>query len=83
MSEAKRDIVVAEHITRCIHTVRSQRIMLDNDLAELYGVEVKRLNEQVRRNPKRFPTEFMFQLTTREFEGLRSQIATSTDRGGG
>ncbi len=56
--------------------------MLDRDLAELYGVEVKRLNEQVRRNPDRFPPEFMFQLTFREFEDLRSQFATSKGRGG-
>ena len=50
--------------------------MLDKDLAELYGVVVKRLNEQVRRNANRFPPEFMFQLTPRESEALRSQIAT-------
>jgi phage regulator Rha-like protein len=50
--------------------------MLDNDLAELYGVETKRLNEQVRRNPKRFPDDFMFQLTEEETEFLRSHFAT-------
>jgi hypothetical protein len=50
--------------------------MLDADLAELYGVSVKRLNEQVRRNIKRFPVDFMFQLTPEEYDSLRSQIAT-------
>jgi len=54
--------------------------MLDSELAVLYGVEIKRLNESVKRNAKRFPPEFMFQLTNREWENLRSQIATfSTD----
>ena len=52
--------------------------MLDSDLAELYGVETKRLNEQVKRNIDRFPEDFMFQLTEPEFENLKSQIATSS-----
>lgn len=78
----KREIVVVEEIVNRIHTVRGQKVMLDKDLAELYGVEVKRLNEQVRRNSDRFPSEFMFQLTKREFEVLKSQIATSKGRGG-
>jgi hypothetical protein len=52
--------------------------MLDRDLAEMYGVETKRLNEQVRRNAERFPEDFMFQLTKEEFENLTSQIATSS-----
>ena len=51
--------------------------MLDQDLAELYGVPTKRLNEQVRRNQRRFPSDFMFQLTEKEVKFLRSQIATS------
>jgi hypothetical protein len=51
--------------------------MLDNDLAELYGVETKRLKEQVKRNIERFPEDFMFELTKEEFDYLRSQIATS------
>jgi len=80
--KASREIVAVERITRCIHTIRGQRVMLDADIAALYGVEVKRLNEQVRRNPDRFPPEFMFQLTLREFDSLRSQIATSKRRGG-
>ena len=62
--------------------VRRQRVMLDADLAELYGVETKRFNEQVRRNSVRFPEDFMFQLTAEEFAGLRSQIATSNNSAG-
>jgi hypothetical protein len=76
MPEAGREIIAIERVTRCIHIIRGQRVMLDTDLAALYGVEVKRLNEQVRRNAERFPPEFMFQLTPREFEALRSQFAT-------
>ena len=60
-----------------IHEIRGQRVMLDFDLAAMYGVETKRLNEQVKRNIERFPEDFMFQLTKGEFEILRSQIATS------
>ena len=59
-----------------IYEIRRQKVMLDNELAELYGVEVKRLNESVKRNIKRFPPEFMFQLTDKEWINLRSQIAT-------
>lgn len=61
--------------------VRGKKVMLDKDLAVLYGVPTKRLNEQVKRNMKRFPDDFMFQLTKKEFEDLRSQFATS-NRGG-
>ena len=60
-----------------IYEIRGQRVMLDFDLAAMYGVETKRLNEQVKRNLERFPEDFMFQLTKGEFEILRSQIATS------
>ena len=60
-----------------IYEVRGQRVMLDFDLAEMYGVETRRLNEQVKRNIERFPEDFMFQLTKGELETLRSQIATS------
>ncbi len=52
--------------------------MLDSDLAEIYGVETKRLNEQVRRNIGRFPDDFMFQLTAEEYSNLKSQIATAS-----
>ena len=63
-------------IKSLIHEIRGHRVMLDSDLAELYEVEVKRLNESVKRNIKRFPLEFMFQLTDVEWHNLRSQIAT-------
>jgi hypothetical protein len=59
-----------------ILTIREQKIVLDSDLAAVYGVTTKRLNEQFRRNQRRFPDDFAFQLTTDEFEALRSQIAT-------
>ena len=65
-----------------IYEVRGQKVMLDFDLAELYGSETKRLKEAVRRNLKRFPGDFMFELTKKEFESLRSQIASSNKRGG-
>ena len=60
-----------------IYEIRGQRVMLDFDLAAMYGVETRRLNEQVKRNIERFPEDFMFQLTKGELEILRSQIATS------
>jgi phage regulator Rha-like protein len=63
--------------------LRHHRIILDVDLAELYGVPVKRLNEQVKRNQKRFPSDFMFQLSEKEHNSLRSQIATSKRNRGG
>ena len=63
-------------IQNMIHEIRGQKVMLDRDLAKLYGVEVKRLNESVKRNIRRFPPEFMFQLTDKEWENLRSQFAT-------
>ena len=66
-----------ETIRSRIHEIRGARVMLDFDLAEMYGVEVKRLNEQVKRNIERFPEDFMFQLTKGEWEILKSQIATS------
>lgn len=67
------DIVVNK-----IYEIRNQKVMLDSDLAELYGVETKRLNEQIRRNLDRFPEDFMFQLTDGEWQNLKSQIATSS-----
>lgn len=67
-----------EIIMNKIYMIRGQKVMLDRDLAELYEVETKRLNEQVKRNLNRFPEDFMFQLTELEFENLKSQIATSS-----
>ena len=66
-----------------IYELRGLKVMLDSDLAELYGVETKRLNEQVGRNSDRFPEDFMFQLTSEEWESLRSQFATSKKGRGG
>ena len=66
-----------------ILVVRQQKVILDTDLAELYGVPVKRLNEQVKRNRERFPSDFMFRLTDEEQESLRSQNATSKSGRGG
>jgi phage regulator Rha-like protein len=63
--------------------LRHQRVILDSDIAELYGVPVKRLNEQVKRNQGRFPSDFMFRLFPKEYEILRSQFATSKERRGG
>ncbi|MCX6155992.1 MAG: ORF6N domain-containing protein [Candidatus Kapabacteria bacterium] len=65
-----------EFIQTRIYTIRGLQVMLDSDLAEIYNVEIKRLNEQVKRNLERFPDQFMFQLTDNEYEALRSQIAT-------
>ena len=66
----------SEYLEQKIYQVRGQKVMLDSDLAELYGVETKRLNEQVTRNIERFPADFMLQLTIEEANILRSQIAT-------
>jgi hypothetical protein len=74
--------VPMERVADRILSIRGHRVMLDADLAELYGVPTKRLNEAVRRNAARFPEDFMFQLTAEEAETLRSQFATSKGRGG-
>ena len=66
-----------EQIESLIITVRGKQVILDRDLARLYGVETKRLNQQAQRNIERFPEDFMFQLSKEEFESLRSQFATS------
>ena len=65
------------NIESLIRTIRGQKVMVDFDLAMLYGVLNKRLNEQVKRNIKRFPDDFMFQLTKEEWNALRSQFATT------
>ena len=75
--------VPVQLIERRIYLIRGQKVMIDTDLAELYGVPTFRLNEAVKRNKKRFPEDFMFQLTKEEEESLTSQIAISkTGRGG-
>jgi len=73
-----------EIITNKIYFIREQKVMLDSDLALLYGVETRRLNEQIKRNSERFPDDFMFKLTTEEWQNLKSQFATSSlDEHGG
>jgi hypothetical protein len=71
-------VITDEAVISKIYFIRNEKVMLDNELAELYGVETRRLNEQVKRNIARFPEDFMFQLTETEFENLKSQIATSS-----
>lgn len=78
-----KGMVTTVSIEQKIYLIRGQRVMLDSDLAALYEVPTKRLNEQVRRNADRFPEDFMFQLTSKEFDILRSQNATSSARHGG
>jgi len=79
MGVSRRSLPVppVQNIARTILVLRGHRVLLDADLATLYGVATKRLNEQVRRNANRFPADFMFQLTDKEHEALRSQNATS------
>ena len=81
MAKAKRNIIKLipeERIVNKIHLIRDQKVMLDFDLAVLYEVETKRLNEQVKRNIDRFPKDFMFRLTAKEWQMMRSQIATAS-----
>lgn len=75
----RKDIIPIERIEDQIHTVRGKRVMLDADLARLYGVPTRRLNEQVKRNIDRFPGDFAFQLTNQELAVLMSQNATSSE----
>ena len=77
VSKKKAKSESLEVIEDRIHVIRGQRVMLDSDLADAYGVTTRRLNEQLRRNIKRFPSDFVFQLNEKEFDSLRSQIATS------
>jgi hypothetical protein len=74
--------VPGERIENAILLIRGEKVILDADLAKLYGVTTARLNQQVKRNLERFPSDFMFQLTSKEYESLMLQIATSKGRGG-
>ncbi|HWN08418.1 MAG TPA: ORF6N domain-containing protein [Pyrinomonadaceae bacterium] len=74
--------VPVKRIEGAIYVIRGERVMLDSDLAVLYGVATTRLNQQVKRNLERFPVDFMFQLTRKEYDSLILQIATSKGRGG-
>jgi len=80
---SSRDAVVAlDRVESLILSIRGRRVILDSDLARLYGVTTSRLNEQVKRNPDRFPPDFMFRLSRQQVTALISQNATSKGRGG-
>jgi hypothetical protein len=83
MASAATKTVRIEHVAARIHVIRGENVMLDADLAEMYGVRTKNLNLAVRRNLRRFPADFMFQLSPDESTSLRLQIATSNTRRGG
>jgi len=78
---SKKLVIPDEVVMNKIYLIRGQKVMIDQDLAELYGVETKVLKQQVKRNIESFPSDFMFELSKDEFESLRSQIVTSS-RGG-
>ena len=79
----KSEGLIEQKILTDIMIARGMKVILDSDLANLYGVETRRLNEQVKRNQSKFPEDFMFQLSKEEFEILKSQIATSSSNWGG
>jgi hypothetical protein len=78
----KQNLIEVEPIEPVVRVIRGQRVILDADLAEIYGVATKVLNQAVKRNLERFPADFMFRLTTQERDTLRSQIVTSRSHGG-
>jgi len=82
MNNNKLEIAKQNEIQKRIYTIRDLQVMLDSNLAELYRVETKVLNQAAKRNIERFPEEFRFQLTKEEFESLRSQNATSKTKHG-
>ncbi len=82
-NKESESIVPLERIEGMIYFLRNKKVMLDEDLAKLYGVKTKRLNEQLRRNKDRFPEDFVFQLTDEEWNTLKSQFATSSSDWGG
>lgn len=78
MDKLLHPIIPNEVLVDKIYNIREHKVMLDSDLATLYGIETKVLNQAVRRNFERFPADFMFQLTKTEFENLKSQFVTSS-----
>ena len=79
MAKTVKELMIPDELVMTrIYLIRGQKVMLDKDLAELYGVETKVLNQAIKRNANRFPEDFMFQLTWTEFENLKSQIVTSS-----
>lgn len=79
---SKHSVVPVERIERHILWIRNQKVMLDSDLAELYGVSTKALNQAVKRNADRFPDDFMFRLNAEEADNLKSQFVTASSHGG-
>jgi hypothetical protein len=79
----KTRLAITKRVNAKILLLRGQKVIIDSDLAELYGVEVKHLNQQVKRNHRRFPQDFVFRLRPRELENSMSQIGTSSERHGG
>lgn len=79
----KKELIPEESVISKIYMIRGQKVMMDMDLAELYGVETKNLKKAVRRNAERFPQDFMFELTVNELQSLRFQIGTSKIEGRG
>jgi len=77
MAKNNLSTIPDERIISKIYLIRGQKVMIDRDIAELYGVETKRLKEAVRRNIERFPEDFMFEMTKEEFKNWRTQFATS------
>src|SRR5262249_24694309 len=83
MPKKPKSPIPIEEIDEMIHTIRGMRVMLDGDLAKIYGVATFRFNQAIKRNRHRFPPDFMFQLTREEFDSLKSQFVMSkTGRGG-
>ena len=82
MPKKSKAVAVAEPVEPLIREVRGAIVMLDSDLARVYGVSTKRLNEQVRRNANRFPDDFVFRLTAGELDSMRSYLATATHDSG-
>ena len=72
----------AQHLAKLVHAVRHEKVLIDTDLAQLYGVETGALNRAVKRNASRFPADFMFQLTAQEWDDLRCQTGISSAHGG-
>ena len=81
--KTQQSIIPVERIASSIYLIRGEKVMLDSDLADLYHIETKNLNKAVKRNLRRFPNDFMFQLTDKEFESLKFQIGTSNQGRGG
>ena len=75
--EETKELITTDDIRSKVYIIRGQQVMLDKDLAEIYGYEVKKLNQQVKRNIERFPEDFMFRLSNGEIDSVRSQIVTS------